>query len=95
MLVETKLTICSVHQCAVLNQTTALPGKTKASEARKAVDMSINSSSRSGKVIPLGVLAFVLLVPPTHAERMSYLRNGSIKIGVDLDQGGTRPGART
>ncbi len=38
----------------------------------------------------LGVLGLVFFgLPPAHAERMSFLENGSVKIGVDLDQGGT------
>jgi hypothetical protein len=36
-----------------------------------------------------GILWTVLATSPARGEQMSYLDNGSIKIGVDLDQGGT------
>ena len=37
----------------------------------------------------LAVVVILLVTTPVRAERMSYLANDSIKIGVDLDQGGT------
>ncbi len=37
----------------------------------------------------IAVIASLLVASPARAERMSYLANDSIKIGVDLDQGGT------
>jgi hypothetical protein len=46
--------------------------------------MSIQNS-----VIFLVILGTVLGLSTARAERMNYLDNGTIKIGVDLDQGGT------
>ena len=45
--------------------------------------------SIGNNVVPAVIFSTVLCLSTARAERMSYLENGSIKIGVDLDQGGT------
>ena len=40
-------------------------------------------------LLTIAILGFILGLSPVRAERMSFLENGSIKIGIDLDQGGT------
>ncbi len=44
---------------------------------------------RFQRLAPLGLVLLLALAAPASAEKMSYLDNGSIKIGVDLDLGGT------
>lgn len=41
------------------------------------------------RTMPLGLALILALAAPASAERMSFLDNGSIRIGVNLDLGGT------
>jgi hypothetical protein len=81
----------SVPRASVPNQTADSSGlyhgqSREAQETGRVKDIRM---ANHGTPVLCGILWTLLAFSPAHGEQMSYVENSSIKVGIDLDQGGT------